>query len=43
MMPKHAIEAWGDMKSRAIGTGPFRFQAYSVGSYLTVREIMTTS
>ncbi|MBI2909135.1 MAG: hypothetical protein HYX92_15935 [Chloroflexi bacterium] len=38
MMPKHVIEARGDMKNHAIGTGPFRFQAYVAGSHLAMKR-----
>ncbi|MBI2909133.1 MAG: ABC transporter substrate-binding protein [Chloroflexi bacterium] len=38
IMPKHAIEAWGDLKKQAVGTGPFKFQVYAAGSHLTVKR-----
>lgn len=38
IMPKHVIEAKGNMKKDVIGTGPFRFKSYLVGSYTAVER-----
>lgn len=32
VLPKHVIEAKGDMKRDVVGTGPFRFKGYSPGT-----------
>lgn len=38
IMPKHVIEAKGDMKKDGIGTGPFKFKQYTPGTQLTVEK-----
>ncbi|MBI2909125.1 MAG: ABC transporter substrate-binding protein [Chloroflexi bacterium] len=38
IVPKHGIDAWGDMKTHAVGTGPFKFQAYVAGSHFIVKK-----
>ncbi|MBI2907653.1 MAG: ABC transporter substrate-binding protein [Chloroflexi bacterium] len=38
MMPRHVIEARGDMKNEAVGTGPFKFVRYMAGTSLVVEK-----
>ncbi|MBI2906439.1 MAG: hypothetical protein HYX92_02155 [Chloroflexi bacterium] len=38
IMPKHVIQARGDMKRDGIGTGPFKFKQYTPGTQLTTEK-----
>ncbi|MBI2907060.1 MAG: ABC transporter substrate-binding protein [Chloroflexi bacterium] len=38
ILPKHVIEAKGDMKKDAIGTGPFKFREYVPGSQVVLEK-----
>lgn len=39
MMPKHVVEARGDMRRTIVGTGPFKFKSHDVGaSFQLVRN-----
>jgi len=34
MIPREAIEEWGDLRSKALGTGPFMVEEYIKGSHI---------
>ena len=38
IVPKEAVEAWGDLKTQGIGTGPFMFKSFSRGASMEVMK-----